>query len=228
MQKLTALQLRVIGCLVEKMITTPEQYPLSLNSLTLACNQKSNREPVLQLAETQVLDTLHELKTLRLVVDDAQFAKRTLKYQQRFCNTEFGTLQLSDQELALLCVMFLRGPQTPGELRVRTQRLCEFLDVDEVEATLVQLSQRRPDAMVVKLPREPGKNASRYMHLFGIDDIELSQAQLSYVDEGSSDHKQLSQSDGQLETRVNDLEAVVENLQQQVVELKNLLEELMQ
>ncbi len=164
--ELSCNEARVIGCLMEKEITTPEQYPLSLNALTNACNQKSNREPVLQLDEAEVQQTLDELMKKRLVVDKTGFGSRVAKYQHRFCNTEFGSLSLSEQEFGIICVLLLRGPQTPGELRTRTGRLCRFADVREVEAVLARLMERDDGPFVARLSREAGKRESRYAHLF--------------------------------------------------------------
>lgn len=164
---------RVIGCLLEKESTTPDQYPLSLNSLTNACNQKSNRDPVLSLTESEVKETLDTLLKERLVSEDT--GARVSKYRHRFCNTEFGSLQLTDQERGIVCVLFLRGPQTPGELRGRTGRLAEFADVREVEAALQQMAER---GQAVQLPREAGKRESRYAHLFSGEVSVVSQADL--------------------------------------------------
>ncbi|MCG7982625.1 MAG: DUF480 domain-containing protein [Candidatus Thiodiazotropha lotti] len=164
--ELTPLQARIIGCLLEKEIITPDQYPLSLSSLTNACNQKSSREPVLNLSETEVQNGLDELKKKHLVSDRTGFGSRVAKYQHRFCNVGFGSLELSGQELAVVCVLLLRGAQTPGELRSRTNRLCEFEDVHQTEAVLDQLMQREDGPFVVRLGREPGKRESRYAHLF--------------------------------------------------------------
>lgn len=163
---LTLYEARVIGCLIEKEITTPDQYPLSLNALVNACNQKSNREPVLALDESTVQQTVDELIKKRLVLDKSGFGSRVVKYQHRFCNSEFGKLKLSPQELGVICVLLLRGPQTPGELRSRTNRLCRFSDVHEVESALVQLMERDDGPFVVRLPQEAGKRESRYAQLF--------------------------------------------------------------
>ncbi|MEQ1560844.1 MAG: DUF480 domain-containing protein [Methyloglobulus sp.] len=154
---------RVVGCLIEKAITTPDQYPLSLNALVNACNQKSNRDPVLELKEITVQDTVDGLIKKFLV--SRGYGSRVTKYQHRFCNSEFGTLQLSEKATGIICELFLRGPQTPGELRNRTERLCKFEDVNEVEAELESL-MTRDEPLVAKLPREPGKRESRYAHLF--------------------------------------------------------------
>ena len=149
---LSLYETRVKGCLMEKAITTPDQYPLSLNALVNACNQKSNREPVLELKETTVKDIAEGLIKKYLVsrVDGS----RVTKYQHRFCNTEFGVLHLSENAIGIICELFLRGPQTPGELRNRTERLCKFKDVNEVETELTNLMARE-EPLVVKIPREP-------------------------------------------------------------------------
>jgi hypothetical protein len=164
--ELSAKEARVIGCLLEKQVTTPDQYPLSLNGITLACNQKTNREPVMDLAESEVqqhLDLLlkkHFLRTL------SGFGNRVVKYEHRFCNSEFGQLKLSAAELAVIATLLLRGAQTPGELRTRTNRMHEFNDVTEVEQVLANLRAREDGPFVVRLAREPGKRESRFMHLF--------------------------------------------------------------
>lgn len=163
--ELTPLEARVIGCLIEKQITTPDQYPLSLNALTNACNQKSNREPVMALDETVVQQTLDSLNHKHFILEKSGFGSRVPKFQHRFCNTEFGTLQLSGAEVAILCELMLRGPQTPGELRSRASRMCSFSGVEEVEGALESLAARADGPIVVKLPREPGRRESRYAHL---------------------------------------------------------------
>ncbi|MCX7170421.1 MAG: DUF480 domain-containing protein [Proteobacteria bacterium] len=164
--ELTLHETRVLGCLIEKEITTPEQYPLSLNALTNACNQKSNRDPVLNLDETSVQQVVDALVRKFHVNEHGGYGSRVPKYQHRFCNSNYGTLKFSPQELGIVCELFLRGPQTPGELRSRASRLCRFDDVTEVEAALKQLAQREDGPFVVRLPREPGKRESRYAHLF--------------------------------------------------------------
>src|SRR5580692_6641974 len=157
----------VSRCLSEKEITTPDQYPLSLNALTNACNQKTNREPVLELSETVVQQAVDSLMKKYMVSDkSAGYGGRVTKYRHRFCNTEFGPLKFSSQELGILCVLLLRGPQTPGELRSRTNRLCEFADADAVEATLKNLMAREDGPFIARLPRAAGARESRYAHLF--------------------------------------------------------------
>jgi len=164
--ELTPLEARIIGCLIEKQITTPDQYPLSLNSLTSACNQKSNRDPLLSLEEASVQAALDGLARKHLVVEKSGFGSRVAKYQHRFCNTEFGSLKFSAPELALLCELLLRGPQTPGELRGRASRMAPIADVTAVETLLQQLMTRTDGPFVARLARELGRRESRYMHLF--------------------------------------------------------------
>jgi uncharacterized protein YceH (UPF0502 family) len=207
---LTPYEARVIGCLLEKHRTTPEHYPLSLNALTNACNQKSSRDPVLQLDETTVQDTIDALMKKRYVIEKSGFGSRVTKYQHRFCNTEFGTLKFSEQELAIVCVLLLRGPQTPGELRTRTERLCKFQDFHEVESTLDQLMQRDDGPFVAKLPREPGKRETRFAHLFG-GEMEMHEAAVPATD-GSAGPGADSDRMAQLEQMINQLRDEVATL----------------
>lgn len=215
--ELTLYEARVIGSLIEKEITTPDQYPLSLNALTNACNQKSNREPVLELDESTVQETLDALVKRSMVSDQSGFGSRTTKYKHRFCNTEFGILKFSEQELGIICALLLRGPQTPGELRTHTNRLCKFGDMQEVESALDSLMERSDGPFVAKLAREPGKRESRYMHLFSGDvpEIVLSGSASSASDLSSAELERLDM----LELRVDELE-------QEVVQLKRALEQL--
>lgn len=164
--QLTATEARVIGCLLEKQVTTPEQYPLSVNAVTLACNQKTNREPVMNLAEHEVQDLLDALVKRHYLRTVSGFGNRVTKYEQRFCNSEFGALKLNSAEVALIATLLLRGAQTPGELRTRAARMHEFADMQEVEQALEELAAREDGPFVLRLAREPGKRESRYMHLF--------------------------------------------------------------
>lgn len=213
--ELTPLEARVIGCLIEKEVTTPDYYPLTLNSLTAACNQKSNREPVMALSDSEVRDAVDSLIARRLVSDESGFNSRANKFQHRFCNTEFGDLKLSDQEKGLVCCLLLRGAQTPGELRSRTNRLAEFADVKEVEALLDSMASREEGPLVVKLPREPGKRESRYQHLFsGAVDIDvIHQSPVLAPAAGDSDALQRIE---QLEHEVVELKASLEELKEQL------------
>ena len=128
--ELSVHEARIIGCLLEKQIATPEHYPLSLNALANACNQKSNRDPVLSLSESAVQDLVDGLIKKYQVSEQSGYGSRVPKYQHRFCNTEYGSLKFSAQEVAILCELFLRGPQTPGELRSRASRLATFNDAE--------------------------------------------------------------------------------------------------
>ncbi|QIZ47123.1 YceH family protein [Dickeya zeae] len=170
--QLTPREARIIGCLLEKQVTTPEQYPMSLNGLTAACNQKTNREPVMDLSESEVQQTLDLLVKRHFLRTVSGFGNRVMKYEHRFCNSEFGDLKFSTAEVALVTTLLLRGAQTPGELRTRAARLYEFADMDEVENVLQHLQQREDGPFVVRLAREPGKRESRFMHLFSgeVDD----------------------------------------------------------
>ncbi len=209
--ELNPLELRIIGCLIEKEITTPDQYPLSLNALVNACNQKSNRDPVLNLDEATVQAALDELRKKHLVLEKSGFGSRVAKYQHRFCNTEFSDLKLTPQELAILCELFLRGPQTPGELRAHAGRMSPFGDVHEVEQALDAMAAREAGALVVRLAREPGKRESRYAHCLGGEVYAEAPATLAVADEGS----------GSLESRLGELEAELDALKQRVAELES-------
>ena len=164
--ELSALEARVIGCLLEKQVTTPDQYPLSLNALVNACNQRSNRDPVLNLEEREVQAVVDGLMRKQLVLEKSGFGSRVPKYHQLFCNTQFGSLQFSPQQTAIVCELLLRGPQTPGELRTHAARLAPIRDVSEVEAAVEDLMTRPEGPFVAKLAREPGRRESRYAQLF--------------------------------------------------------------
>jgi len=212
--ELTPNETRVIGCLIEKEITTPEQYPLSLNALTNACNQKSNRDPVLNLNEAAVQQLVDQLVKKRLVSEQSGYGNRVPKYQHLFCNTNFGTLKFSPQELAIVCELFLRGPQTPGELRGRASRLCRFGDVTEAEAALDGLAAREDGPFVLRLAREPGKRESRYAHLFSgapADESECESRPFAAAAPaaGAGDERM-----DRLERRMAELEAEVAELKQ--------------
>jgi len=164
--RLTAIEARIIGALIEKQITTPDQYPLSLNALINACNQKSNREPLLQLDEPTVKFVVEGLGRRHMVVEKSGFGSRVPKYQQVFCNTEFGSLKFTPQETAIVCELLLRGPQTPGELRSRAPRMAEFPDPGVVESVLEGLANRAGGPIVAQLAREPNRRDSRWAQLF--------------------------------------------------------------
>lgn len=208
--QLSPPEARVIGCLLEKQVTTPEQYPLSINGVVTACNQKTNREPVMTLSEAEVQDQLDTLVKRHYLRTVSGFGNRVTKYEQRFCNSEFGDLKLSTAEVALVTTLLLRGAQTPGELRGRAQRMHEFADMAEVENTLERLASREDGPFVVRLPREPGKRESRYMHLFS-GEIDL-QAIAAQSDAPVADESLLAR---------------VEMLEGEVAELKQRLDSLL-
>jgi uncharacterized protein YceH (UPF0502 family) len=213
--KLTSHEARIIGCLIEKEITTPEQYPLSLNALTNACNQKSNRDPVLDLDEVAVQQTVDQLVRKYLVSEQSGYGSRVAKFQHRFCNSEYGTLKFSAQELGIVCELLLRGPQMPGELRSRASRLCRLTDVTEVEAVLKQLALREDGPFVARLAREPGRRESRYVHLFGNEPVAAAETedQTETSEQGPTEHSiELAQRVAALEVEVAALKRRLDDL----------------
>ncbi|MBU9845672.1 YceH family protein [Rahnella ecdela] len=210
--ELSAREARVVGCMLEKQLTTPEQYPMTLNGLTTACNQKTNREPVMELSESEVQQTLDLL--LRKHIIRTLSGSRTMKYEHRFCNSEFGNLKFSPQEVAVVTTLLLRGAQTPGELRTRTNRLHDFTDVAEVEQTLTGLGNREDGPFCVRLAREPGKRESRYMHLFSGEVSNVASAAEEPLFSAAPESAGLA--------------ARVETLEAEVAELKQRLENLLQ
>ena len=203
--ELTATEARVIGCLLEKQVTTPEQYPLSVNGVVTACNQKTNREPVMNLSESDVQEQLDNLVKRHFLRTVSGFGNRVTKYEQRFCNSEFGNLKLSAAEVAVITTLLLRGTQTPGELRSRASRMYEFSDMAEVESTLENLATREDGPYVIRLAREPGKRESRYMHLF-----------CGEVDEAIAAADEPPVASGDLQARVEALETEVAELKQRL------------
>lgn len=162
---LTPIEARVLGSLIEKEATTPDYYPLSLNGVINACNQKSNRDPVMGLGETETLEALDGLVSKRLARDRTAAGSRVTKYGHRLSGTLGLTREFSREEIAVLCVLMLRGAQTVGEIRGRSQRLCPFENLGQVEATLSGLMTRDDGPYVTKLAREPGRKEARYAHL---------------------------------------------------------------
>ena len=217
---LSAERCRILGVMLEKETTTPEQYPLSVNGITTGCNQKSNREPVMSLSESDVQNAVDELVKMNQLMVDHKASGRVSKYFHLFCDTEFGSLKFTPQQRAIICVLLLRGPQTPGELRTRTNRLADFADVSEVETALNQLQNLNNQVLVKKLEREPGKRESRYVHLFS--DIDES---CSVESNCTSADVMPPENDQQLAQRVTELEKQVASLTEHVVCLTELLEE---
>ena len=199
MNDLTPIQVRVLGCLMEKKETTPEQYPLTLNALRNACNQKSSRYPVVSYSEGEVGHTLRELEALDLVREE--WGARVPKYQ----HLANKTMDLHSKGIALICVLMLRGPQTLGELKINTHRLFDFDDLDDVQFALQQLIEREP-SMVVALPRQAGQKEGRYAHLLsGEPDIPVPTRATTPAASAPG-----------LESRVAELEAQLADLQERL------------
>ena len=208
-QTISPLEQRVLGVLIEKEMATPDYYPLTLNSMTLACNQKSNRDPVVDFSEAEVMDGFDRLHRLGLAMPAASGSGRVPKF--RHCLAE--ELHLEIEYLALLCTLLLRGGQTTGELRNRTERMHAFEDLSSVESALDDLVQRDPP-LVKKLERQPGRKECRYIHLFG-GETEGAQAEPA-VDPQSRD--------GRLEALEREVAQLREELSALKSQLKDLLE----
>src|SRR5581483_68714 len=209
--RLTAAEARVLGALVEKEVTTPEYYPLSLNALVNACNQRSNREPVMSLDEDDVRQALHGLEDQHLAGRARSADGRVTKYEHWLGEA----INFSRAETALICVLLLRGPQTPGELRGRTERFYRFDEISDVLAGLQKLTEREPP-LVTMLPRQPGTKESRYAHLLSgpVESIALPPAESA---------PQASVSD----ERIAQLEATVAELREEVAALRQKIESLL-
>ena len=220
---LTPVEARVLGALIEKEITTPEYYPLSLNALVNACNQKNNREPVMALDEVEVRQALHGLEDEHLaapVRGDGRVAKYEHHLQEVFNFTR--------AETAVICVLLLRGPQTPGELRGRTERMYKFDELSDVQTALQKLMAREP-ALVKVLPRQPGTKEARYAHLLSgdVESFEPSTATAAYASSASYAHSSShSEEDPELKERMAQLEAEVAILTRELGELRQQFEQL--
>jgi uncharacterized protein len=210
-QVLTDIETRVLGALVEKQVTTPEYYPLTLNALTLACNQKNNRYPVTSYSESQVSAAVESLREKNLAYVFYGSTSRVPKYKHVMPEV----LHLNAAEVALLCVLMLRGPQTPGELRGNAARLHEFAGLDEIEQTLNALISRDEDPLVVRLPRQPGQKEVRFAHLLS-GDVQVDAVAEAVV-------PRVSQREA-LEQKVDMLAAQIEELRQQFEQFKKQFE----
>ncbi|PNX50584.1 MAG: hypothetical protein BV458_12945 [Thermoplasmata archaeon M9B2D] len=201
---------RILGCLIEKEMTTPEYYPLSLNALTNACNQKSNRNPVVSYDEQTVVQGLDNLRSKGLARETHSSSSRVPKYAHAFLDR----FDLSRQEVSILCELLLRGPQTPGELRTRAGRMSPFDSLGEVMNLLTGLMEHAPP-FVKRLPREPGRKEQRYAHLFSGD----------VVPEQSTDQTpvEISDEQGELSDRVRKLEEEVALLRSEIEEIRKSL-----
>ena len=208
---LTEIETRVLGALVEKQVTTPEYYPLTLNALTLACNQKNNRYPVTAYAENEVAQAVESLREKNLAYVFYGSTSRVPKYKHVMPEV----LHLNAAETALMCVLMLRGPQTPGELRGNASRLHEFAGLDEVEQTLSGLISHEPDPLVARLPRQPGQKEVRFGHLLS-GEVPVDVPMAAAVERVSSRQT--------LEQKVDELAAEVEKLRLQFEEFKKQFE----
>ena len=208
-QVLSDIETRVLGALVEKQVTTPEYYPLTLNALTLACNQKNNRYPVTSYSESQVSAAVESLREKNLAYVFYGSNSRVPKYK----HVVPEVLHLNNAELALMCVLMLRGPQTPGELRGNASRLHEFAGLDEIEQTLNGLISRDDEPLVVRLPRQVGQKEVRFAHLLS------GEVQVEAV----AEQPRVSSREA-LEQKVERLAAEVESLKQQFEQFKKQFE----
>lgn len=217
---LTEIETRVLGSLIEKDITTPDYYPLSLNALVNACNQKNNRDPVMTLDESAVREALASMQEKRLAGPASGADSRVTKFEHRLQEV----FNFDRREIAILCVLLLRGPQTPGELRSRTERMYHFDTLEDVVATLDRLAQREPPLGRI-LPRQPGTKESRYTHLFsGEPPVDVarapSPASVSTESTASGGRDRLSQ----LEAEVARLRAELSEVQQQLAAFRKQFE----
>jgi uncharacterized protein YceH (UPF0502 family) len=212
-QDLTTVEIRVLGCLLEKEATTPDQYPLSINGLVTAANQKSNRDPVMALPEADVREAVTALTRRGLVRQSSSYGGRVSKFEHRLGRGPGSALQAPPAQLAVLALLFLRGPQTPGELRSRAQRMAAFDDIDAVESTLQTLAAHEDGALVECLPREPGKRESRWMHCLGEADATPAPAAIAPTPAPeSAPGPEASPISDDLEQRVARLERIVADL----------------
>ncbi len=220
--QLTEVEVRVLGALVEKQVTTPEYYPLTLNSLTLACNQKNNRNPVTSYSEDAVFQALESLREKNLAYVFYGSTSRVPKYKHVMPEV----LHLSHPELAALCVLMLRGPQTIGEIRGNGARFHEFAGLEEVETTVNGLMSRDADSLVMRLPRQPGQKEVRFVHLLsGAPDVEaLASAETQTAVKRKSGDVERGERVEKLEEEVATLKTQVEHLQQQFEEFKKQFE----
>jgi uncharacterized protein YceH (UPF0502 family) len=202
---------------MEKEVTTPDQYPLTINALTNACNQKSSRQPVMNLQPGDVQRTARLLNEKHLVKLEEGFKNNTEKFSQRFCNTLLGECQFNPAEYAIVCLLLLRGPQTPGELRSRSGRLCSFDDNNQVVESLKALMEREGGAVVARLPRKAGRQDHEYAHLFG-GDIESAPEEASIVQRAPAASSIRDEQVSKLENRVAALENALKDLAERLGE----------
>ncbi len=213
--QLTPEEARIVGCLLEKAVTTSDHYPLTLNALTNACNQKSSRNPVMSLNQGDVQRISRELKDKYLVSIEEGFKNNTEKYTQRFCNTLLAECQFNPPEYAIMCLLLLRGPQTPGELRSRSARLHSFEDNQSIVESLKVLMDREGGPVVARLPRQSGRMDHEYTHLFS-GDIESTPEEPAITQRVAAPSR--DQQFSKLEARVEVLENALSKLAEQLGE----------
>jgi uncharacterized protein len=211
---LTEADVRVLGALIEKELTTPEHYPLSLNALTNACNQSSNRDPVVQYDEATVKSAVDRLRKYSLVRSIQRADARVMKYMHLMGEA----MSVERPEIAVMCVLMLRGPQTVGEIRTRGARLFEFPSLDDVEATLNRLIARSPSPLVTRLPRQPGQKEARYAHVLS--------GEVTVASPAGDAHHEAPVDVPMAPDRFAALESVVESLRSEVADLRSELGEL--
>ncbi len=211
---LNPVEIRILGVLIEKQMSTPDYYPMTLNALINACNQKTNRDPVMNLDETAVEKALDSLRRQRLVWQVKTQGSRALKYEHNIK----AIVEFSDNEIGILCVLLLRGPQTGGELRSRTARLTEFPGLFAVEHTLQKLINHEKGPFAIQLPRAPGQKENRYAHLFSEEDYSQDTFEFSSMPEVKDDRIEI------LEKKVDELNDELNDLREQFFEFKKQFE----
>jgi uncharacterized protein len=219
-KKLNEIEVRVLGSLIEKEITTPDYYPMTINAITNACNQKSNRDPVMALDETTVLRTLETLRSKNMVGVMIGGGMRSQKYKHNF-KTIFN---ISIQEMAILCTLMLRGPQTLGEIRTRTERMCNFENLEELEKWVMGLILREGEPLIMKLPRLTGQKEQRFIHLLcgepDSESIDKMAKQETAVLQVMAENERISL----LENQVQNLKIELDDLKQLFIDFKKQFE----
>ena len=209
---LSPLEIRVLGVLVEKQLTTPDYYPLSLNALVAGCNQKSSRDPVMSVVEDEAQSALDALKERKLVTNSWGASRRVVRYSHNFpqvLDTDPGTT-------ALLATLMLRGPQTPGELRIACERMYRFADLSSVEAYLAEMAGRPAGALVAKLPKQPGAREHRWAHLLGGPAGAATDAPTVHAGAGTAAGDAFGAEVARLRDEVAELKAMVERLREEI------------
>ena len=229
---LTALEARILGVLIEKQLTVPDTYPLSLNALKAGCNQKNNRDPVISVSESEIAAALDDLRARSLIIESS--GSRTLRYEQNLRRV----LDIPGAAVPLLAVLMLRGPQTAAELRLNTERMQRFADASSVEGFLHELAGHASGPLVVELPRRPGERERRWMHRLVPDDARLASAggqddpgtfpSTAASGGGSGGARSLQAGPGPDGGRIADLEARVETLEARIQQLQQVLDEVLE